>query len=98
MAKKTSKQKVTKARKKASRAEPINSVHQEIVDWIHKLKFKKTMFGGVKEADVLKKMEELNALYEKALLHERARYEALLNQQRGGDIADESRSDTTSTG
>ena len=43
------------------------------------------MFGGVDEDDVLKKIGELNSLYETALLNERARYDALLAQYQGGD-------------
>ena len=38
--------------------------------------------GGVNEADVWKKIAELNALYEAALSAERARYDALLKEQR----------------
>lgn len=65
--------------------EPISETHKEIVRWIQKLKFKKKMFGGVDEDDVLKKIGELNSLYETALLNERARYDALLAQYQGGD-------------
>ena len=65
--------------------EPIRETHKEIVRWIQKLKFKKRMFGGVDEDDVLKKIGELNSLYETALLNERARYDALLAQYQGGD-------------
>ena len=65
--------------------EPISETHKEIVRWIQKLKFKKRMFGGVDEDDVLNKIGELNSLYETALLNERARYDALLAQYQGGD-------------
>ena len=65
--------------------EPISETHKDIVRWIQKLKFKKKMFGGVDEDDVLKKIGELNSLYETALLNERARYDALLAQYQGGD-------------
>ena len=65
--------------------EPISETHKEIVRWIQKLKFKKKMFGGVDEDDVLKKIGELNSLYETALLNERDRYDALLAQYQGGD-------------
>ena len=65
--------------------EPISETHKEIVRWIQTLKFKKRMFGGVDEDDVLKKIGELNSLYETALLNERARYDALLAQYQGGD-------------
>lgn len=65
--------------------EPISETHKDIIRWIQKLKFKKKIFGGVDEDDVLKKIGELNSLYETALLNERARYDALLAQYRGGD-------------
>ena len=48
----------------------------EILAWLKTVQFKKVRFGGVDEADVWKKIEELNSLYEKALLAERARFEA----------------------
>ena len=69
--------------------EYISETHKEITEWVKKLKFKKKIFGGVDEEDVLKKMEELNALYEKALLSERARYDTLLEQHRGGGTGNE---------
>ncbi len=65
--------------------ESISETHKDIVRWIQKLKFKKKIFGGVDEDDVLKKIGELNSLYETALLNERARYDALLAQYQGGD-------------
>ncbi len=61
---------------------------ERILSWVKHLKFKKKFIGGVDEADVLKKMEELNDLYERALLQERARYDALLEVYKGGDAAD----------
>lgn len=64
--------------------EPISETHKDIVRWIQKLKFKKKIFGGVDEDDVLKKIGELNSLYETALLNERARYDALLAKYQGG--------------
>lgn len=75
----------------------INSTHRDIVLWIRQLKFKKKLFGGVDEEDVLKKIGELNSLYEKALLQERARYDALLNASKGGDDGHEEQSETVST-
>lgn len=75
----------------------INSTHRDIVLWIRQLKFKKKLFGGVDEEDVLKKMGELNTLYEKALLQERARYDALLKASKGGDDGHEEQSETVST-
>lgn len=69
--------------------EATNETQEDIVQWIKKLKFKKKLIGGVDEADVLKKIEELNSLYEKALLNERARYDALLKEAKGGDAGNE---------
>ena len=66
-----------------------NEFHEKILSWIQKLKFKKKVFGGVDEVDVLKKMEELNSLYEKALLAERARYNTLLETKSVGGAAHE---------
>lgn len=67
----------------------INSTHEEIIQWIKGLKFRRKIFGGVDEADVLKKIEELNSLYETALLNERVRYQALLEQYKGGEAEHE---------
>lgn len=55
-----------------------NEVQKEILGWLKSVKFKKKLFGGVDEDDVLKKLEELNSLYEAALLSERTRYNTLL--------------------
>lgn len=64
----------------------INEIHEEILKWIKSMSFKKKIIGGVDEEDVLKKIEELNSLYEKALISERIRYNTLLNQyKKGGD-------------
>ncbi|MCC8045521.1 MAG: hypothetical protein LIP12_08505 [Clostridiales bacterium] len=67
--------------KRSGRAAPLNAEHQKMLDWLRTVKFKKTLFGGVKEADVWKKLEELNRLYEASLIAERARYDALLEEQ-----------------
>lgn len=56
---------------------------QNIADWLKKVKFKRVYFGGVSEQDVWKKIEQLNEMYEVALVAERARYDALLSQQCG---------------
>lgn len=45
----------------------------EIQNWLKTVKFKKKLIGGVDEVEVWKKLEELNALYERALIAERAR-------------------------
>ncbi|MEE3419689.1 MAG: hypothetical protein VZR02_01095 [Lachnospiraceae bacterium] len=59
-----------------------------IADWVRHVRFKKKTFGGVDEADVFKKIEELNRLYETLLLQERAKYKALLEDARAGGAAD----------
>lgn len=62
-------------------AEPLNHEQERIQKWLKQVRFKKTLFGGVEEADLWKKIAELNSLYEAALSAERARYDALLAQQ-----------------
>ena len=54
---------------------------QKIALWLKNLKFRKRIFGGVRESDVFKKISELDDMYKEALLAERARYDALLSQQ-----------------
>ena len=62
-------------------AEPLNHEQERIQKWLKQVRFKKTIFGGVNEADVWKKIAELNKLYEAALSAERARYDALLAER-----------------
>lgn len=68
-------------------AENLTSEQKSVLDWLNTTKFKRKMFGGVDEADVWRKIEELTALYEKAVAAERVRYDTLLKEQRrrGGD-------------
>lgn len=54
---------------------------QDILDWFENVHFKPVAFGGVQEADVYKKLEELNRLYKAAMSAERARYNALLSDR-----------------
>lgn len=49
-----------------------------IENWLKTTKFKKKLLGGVDEADVWKKIGELNSLYEAALAAERARCDAMI--------------------
>lgn len=65
---------------------PLNSEQQKIVEWLQNVQFKKQSFGGISEADVWKKIDELNKLYDAALMAERIRYETLLEQVRSGGI------------
>ena len=64
-------------------AEPLNHEQERIQKWLKQVHFKRAFFGGVDEADLWKKIAELNSLYEAALSAERARYDALLAQRCG---------------
>ena len=72
---------------------PLNHEQARIQEWLKQVRFKKTLFGGVDEADLWKKIAELNTLYEAALSAERARYDALLAQRCGspalGEVGDD---------
>ena len=59
----------------------MNAEEQKIAEFLQKVRFKKQLAGGVSEQDVWKKINELNELYKNALIAERARYDALLEQQ-----------------
>ena len=61
-----------------------------IADWLRKVKFRKQVFGGVSQADVFRKIGELNDMYREALIAERARYDALLAERSGGAESAES--------
>ena len=52
-----------------------------IAAWLKKVKFRKKLFGGVDEADVWKKLDELNRMYEQLHEEERIRYDALLEER-----------------
>lgn len=54
---------------------------KRIRQWLKQVRFRKTLFGGVDERDVWKKIGELNDMYNAALAAERARYDALLEQR-----------------
>lgn len=63
-----------------------------ITEYLSKLRFKPSLFGGVDKADVWRKIEKLNGLYEDLLRAERLRYDALLQQQSAdcaGKVGDE---------
>lgn len=64
--------------KKSTSTEVINQEHKEIIKWFQTVKFRRTLFGGVDENDVWKKLQELNQLYESAIRAERERYNILL--------------------
>lgn len=62
-------------------AAPLNHEQVRIRKWLKQVRFKKSFIGGVNEADVWKKIAELNTMYEAALSAERARYDALLQER-----------------
>lgn len=57
-----------------------NPEYRKIAPWLSGVKFKKKAIGGLDPADVWKKLEELNELYEKALMAERVRCDLLIGQ------------------
>lgn len=60
---------------------------EKIARYLRQLRFKKKLFG-VDEADVWKKIEKLNEMYEAAILAERDRYDILL-AERTRDFSDD---------
>ena len=60
----------------------MTTEEKHIAEWLRKLKFRKRLFGGVSEANVWRRIGELNELYERALIAERARYDALIEEAR----------------
>ena len=77
------------AKKKAPQRLPgaeescISPEQEAIIQWYKTVKFRKKLLGGVDEAAMWKKLEELYALYEAAIRAERTRYNVLLEQQTG---------------
>lgn len=61
--------------------QPLNREQKRIMAWLRQVRFKRKFFGGVNERDVWKKIEELNQMFNLALVAERARYDALLQQR-----------------
>lgn len=84
MAGKFSSSRTTPQPKAEPTAPALNHEQAKLQAWLKQVRFQKAVFGGVSEADVWKKIGELNALYEAALSAERARYDALLAQQKSG--------------
>ena len=54
---------------KKTRSRPLNHEQQRISKWLQEVRFKKAFFGGVEEADVWKKIEELNSMYAVSYTH-----------------------------
>lgn len=70
---------------------PVNSEQQNIIEWLKKVRFRKQLFGGVSEQDVWKKIDELNKLYDAALVAERIRCETLIAEKNVRDSPSEER-------
>ena len=56
----------------------ISPEQEAIIQWFRTVKFRKNLLGGVDEAAMWKKLEELYAMYEAAIRAERTRYNVLL--------------------
>ena len=69
-----------------------------IIQWYKTVKFRKKLLGGVDEAAMWKKLEELYALYEAAIRAERTRYNVLLEQQTGSLPLDTTKVDSFAKG
>jgi len=69
---------------KAFEHKPASSTAEKtaIANWLQRVKFKRSLLGGVREEDVWLKISELNALYEKALAAERIRCDVLIEHYR----------------
>ena len=75
------------SRGRAFETEPVNQGHEKLIQWFQTVHFRKTLFGGVDEVQLWKKLEELDRLYEAALIEERARCDALLEEQKAASGA-----------
>lgn len=69
------------------KATPLNPEQEELLQWFKTVKFRRAYFGGIDEADVWKKLEELNRLYEASLAAERTRYNTLLEAYQNSSTA-----------
>ena len=92
------------AKKKAPQRLPgaeescISPEQLAIIQWYKTVKFRKKLLGGVDEAAMWKKLEELYALYEAAIRAERTRYNVLLEQQTGSMPLDTTKVDSFAKG
>ena len=92
------------AKKKAPQRLPgaeescISPEQLAIIQWYKTVKFRKKLLGGVDEAAMWKKLEELYALYEAAICAERTRYNVLLEQQTGSLPLDTTKVDSFAKG
>ena len=70
--------------------QPLNHEQEKLHRWLKTVKFRRVLFGGIDEAQMWKKLEELDRLYEAAISAERARYDALLEKQmKTGSVGEE---------
>ena len=76
----------------------ISPEQEAIIQWFRTVKFRKNLLGGVDEAAMWKKLEELYALYEAAIRAERTRYNVLLEQQTGSLPLDTTKVDSFAKG
>ena len=76
----------------------ISPEQEAIIRWFRTVKFRKNLLGGVDEAAMWKKLEELYALYEAAIRAERTRYNVLLEQQTGSLPLDTTKVDSFAKG
>jgi len=76
----------------------ISPEQEAIIQWYKTVKFRKKLLGGVDEAAMWKKLEELYALYEAAIRAERTRYNVLLEQQTGSLPLDTTKVDSFAKG
>ena len=76
---------------KSAEFQPLNHEQEKLHRWLKTVKFRRVLFGGIDEAQMWKKLEELDRLYEAAISAERARYDALLEKQmKTGSFGEES--------
>lgn len=54
---------------------------EEIAAWLQEVKFRKKIIGGVDEANVWHKLDELQAQYQSAFDAQAERYQALLRER-----------------
>ena len=66
----------------------ISPEQEAIIQWFRTVKFRKNLLGGVDEAAMWKKLEELYAMYEAAIRAERTRYNVLLEASGTGEPED----------
>lgn len=59
-----------------------NPEFTKIARWLSSVKFRKKAVGGLDPVDVWKKIEELNTMYENAILAERVRCNMVIRQMR----------------